>query len=81
VLGVFPGDVVAGDRAFFWLGTLRGMISDFTRPRGWTLQAVERRDLFSAVDEWANYGFGEPRFIFYPPLSWMLAAALSFVFP
>ena len=29
----------------------------------------------------ANFGYGEPRFVFYPPASWMMGSVISKIFP
>jgi len=65
----FHGPVGADDFEFHlisWLDAQRAWLSGIPYPH-WAFSP--------------NFGAGEPRFVFYPPLSWMLGATLGLILP
>lgn len=67
---------------FFWRGTSNGHDLPF-HVNSW-IEVARQWKAGIVYPHWAalaNYGSGEPRFVFYPPVSWMAGALLGSILP
>lgn len=67
---------------FFWHGTSNGHDLTF-HVNSWIDVAHQwgAGVLYPHWAVWANFGSGEPRFVFYPPVSWAMGSLLGMVLP
>ncbi|HEY6369715.1 MAG TPA: 6-pyruvoyl-tetrahydropterin synthase-related protein [Candidatus Sulfotelmatobacter sp.] len=81
-LVAIAGAAFAVEIPFFFFGTPSGHDVEFHLYSWLEVLAQWQHGIF--YPRWAalaHFGYGEPRFVFYPPASWTLGALLSAIFP
>jgi len=81
-LAVVAAAAFAVEIPFFWLGTPSGHDVEF-HLYSWleVLAHWKQGVLYPRWAALAHFGYGEPRFIFYPPASWLLGSVIGKIFP